>query len=178
MITEVVARRYAQALHHEATGEVAVHADMTLLQRTLDASPELVRCLQSPVISREKKRAVVERLFGQRVHAATLRFLHLLISRRREALLTSIVQYALALQDEAHGVVRVQARVSSPLADASRRRLEQTLGQRLGKQVHLQVGRDDTLLGGMVLRVGDTVYDGSVRHQLSRLRSRLSAHAL
>jgi F-type H+-transporting ATPase subunit delta len=77
------------------------------------------------------------------------------------------------LRDRQLGVVEARARVARPLDAAGEQKLTAALEGLTGKRVRLQVQQDAALLGGVVVRVGDTVYDGSVRHQLESLREQL-----
>ena len=171
-----VARRYALALHQEADDQgVAgqIEADVDLVRESLSASRELVRFFESPVISREKKQAVARRLFGERVSPLMMRFLLLLIDKGREALVPAAMDAFRVLRDEQLGITEVQARSALELSAEEREQLKEALGRLTGKSVRLRLETDPALLGGLVVRVGDTVYDGSVRHRLGRLREAL-----
>ncbi len=171
-----VARRYAGALYEEAVRDQQVEkvdADIELIRESLDGSRDLVNFFGSPVISREKKGAVVKALFADRVQPTTLRFLDLLVSKRREGIFPTVVQAYRELRDDQLGIVPAHARVALPLSEAEEKSLAQTLEKLSGKRVRLTVSQDADLLGGVVVRVGDIVYDGSVRNQLANLRERL-----
>lgn len=173
MTSPVIFRRYAQALFDEATNTTSVMNDVVLLQKTLNSSPELEHCLKSPVVPRQKKIAILQTLFAEQIQAVTLRFLQMLITRGRESLLHEIIHCFLTLTDETRGIARVYARVYSEMSGEGRKRLQNVLSSRLKRSVKLTVSVDTTLMGGIVLVIGDTVYDGSVRHQLSLLKARL-----
>jgi len=176
MTNQIVARRYAQALYAEAVREQRVEGideDVALIRDALEASRELVVFFESPVVSREKKKAVVQALFAARVQPLTLHFLRLLIEKKREDLFPDVVQAYRALRDEQLGIVEARARVAYPLAEAEEAQLVEALEKMSGKGIRLNVDVDAGLLGGLVVRIGDTVYDGSVRHQLASLRERL-----
>lgn len=171
-----VARRYARALYEEAhrAGEVAeLDQDVELIQVSIERAPELNRFFQSPIISREKKLVVLRELFRPRVQPRTFKFLSLLVEKQREALISSIFRAYQHLRDEEEGVVEAQISVAKPIVDADSRQLQQALEAMTGKQVRLNVRQDPALVGGIVIRVGDTVYDGSVAHQLENLRDQL-----
>lgn len=173
MISSVVAQRYAQALFDEARQTIPIVDDVDLLHQTLQDAPDLVRCLKSPVITRQKKTAVLQTLFAERVQSATLRFLEVLVQRGRESLLDIILERFKVLTDEANGIIPVHARIQSELSAKEKTRLENALSTSLERTVRLEVTTDPDLIGGIMLKIGDTVYDGSVRHQLWRLRTRL-----
>lgn len=176
MADTTTARRYAQALLQEAerTGNVEqVDQDVDLIRTSLDDSRELVLVFESPVISREKKEAIVSALFKDRLQPVTLHFLELLIEKKREDLFPAVVRAYSALRDKQLGIVEARVRSAALLADAERERLETALEEKTGQNVRLQVDVDSSLIGGLVVRIGDTVYDSSVRHQLSMLREQL-----
>ncbi len=180
MSDTIVARRYAQALYEQAreTRQVEqIDADVELIRQALADSRELVRLFESPVIPREKKQAVVDQLFGPRVQPLTLRFLTLLIEKEREGLFPAIVRAYRRLRDEQQGIVEARARVAHPLTEDEEKKLREALEALTGRRIRLQTEQDPSLLGGVVIRVGDTVYDGSVRHQLSTLREKLEQGA-
>ncbi|ARA94333.1 MAG: F0F1 ATP synthase subunit delta [Bacteroidetes bacterium] len=180
MSDTIVARRYAQALYEqarEARQVEQIDEDVELIRQALADSRELVRLFESPVIPREKKQAVVNQLFGPRVQPLTLRFLTLLIEKEREGLFAAIVQAYRRLRDEQQGIVEAQARVAQPLAEDEEKKLREALEAITGKRIRLRTEQDPSLLGGVVIRVGDTVYDGSVRHQLRTLREKLEQGA-
>lgn len=177
MMNPTIARRYAQALYQEAQQQSRVEqvdADVALIRETLDGSRELVRLFESPIVAREKKEAVVRSLFAARVDQLTMEFLAMLIEKKREGLFPAVVRAYHALRDAQQGIVEAKARVASPLGEAEEKQLIGALERLSGKQVRLAVEHDPALVGGLVVRVGDTVYDGSVRHQLRSLRAQLT----
>ena len=176
MTNQIVARRYAQALYEEAAREQRVEhvdEDIALIREALETPRELVIFFESPVISRQKKKAVVQALFAERVEPTTVSFLRLLIEKKREALFADVVQAYRALRDEQLGIVEARARVAAPLNEDEQRVLVQALERLTSARIRLEVEQDAGLVGGLVGRIGDTVYDGSVRHQLTSLRERM-----
>ena len=177
---DLTARRYALALTQEAaqTGQAAaVDADVVFLGETLDGSRELRLFFRSPVVSRDKKERVLERLFTDRVSPLTMRFLHLLVSKHREALIPAVVQAVRELRDMASDTVEARVRSAKPLTDAERTALKARLEVRAGQTIRLTEEVQPDLIGGLVVRVGDVVYDRSVKHQLDVLREQLTERA-
>ncbi len=171
-----VARRYAQALHEEAERQervAAIDEDVELLRESLANAPDLERFFRSPIISREKKKSIVEELFAERVSPLTQRFLQLLVDKERETILGEVVEAYQALRDEERGIVEVEARAAHDLSVEERQKLSAAVERMTGKEPRLKVRREPSLMGGLVLRVGDTVYDGSVRHKLASLHEKM-----
>ncbi|MEM6325489.1 MAG: ATP synthase F1 subunit delta [Bacteroidota bacterium] len=175
-----VARRYALALYEEAKAQrqvETVDADVETLESALDSSRELTAALTSPVVSREKKDAILGRLFDGKVSSLTMRFLRLLISKDREDLIREAVGAYAALRDERLGIVEATVRSAKPLSSDEADRLRASLETRSGKTVRMKMTVDPSLIGGLVVRLGDVVYDRSVAHQLQTLRANLQERA-
>src|SRR5690606_574014 len=132
--------------------------------------------LRSPIVSRDRKSAVVHALFGGRINKVTLDFVDLLVAKGREDALHAIARAYRDLRDEEEGIVEVVARAPFPLSTDSEAGLRRTLEQRLGKKIRLRLETDPSLIGGLVVRVGDVVYDGSVSNSLSQLREQFATN--
>ena len=172
----LIARRYAKALKEEAEGLGIIEQvddDVALIRESLNASRELLQFFQSPVISREKKASVVSELFGERVEKTTLHFLLLMVEKRREYALLEVVSAYMALRDEQRGVVNVSVRAARAMGEEEEKELIATIEGMIQKSVRLESSVDASLMGGLVVRIGDTVYDGSFSNQLQSLRERL-----
>ena len=177
----IVARRYAQALYAQAeeAGVVEqVDADVEAIRQSLEDSRDLVLFFQSPAIARAKKTSVIEALFGDRVQPTTMQFLKLLVDKKREDIFPSIVDAYRALRDQQQNITEATVRTAQPLGSAEERQLREALEAMTGSRIRLQVRHDDSLMGGLLIRIGDTVYDGSVRHQLETLREQLERGTL
>ena len=181
MSDRTVARRYAGALYEEADQQGIVEnidEDIALIRKSLDGSRELHNFFDSPVIGREKKERIVRELFAERVESLMLHFLLLLVRKKREMLVPDIARAYRLLRDEQLEITEALVRVPRALGDQEREHLKDKLEAMTGRQVRLQVHEDADLVGGLVVRIGDTVYDGSVQHQLETLRERMEQHVL
>lgn len=175
-----VARRYALALYQEAQEKGLadrIDEDMDALRETLDSSHELLSLLRSPVIPRPKKEAVLGRLFEGNVDDLTMRFIKLLVEKAREALLPDVIVAYSALKDERLGVVEAHVRTAKPLGFDEAESLRKALEARSGKKVRMKMDVDPSLVGGLVVRMGDKVFDRSVRHQLQILNAHFQERA-
>lgn len=175
-----VARRYAQALTEEAQSAGSldtVDADVALLAETLDGSRELRLALTSPVVAHDKKRAVLESLFEGKVSDLSLRFLRLLVEKQRDGQIPEILDAYRQLRDERTGTVEARVRTAKPLSPDEAERLKAALEARADATVRMRIDVDPALIGGLVVRVGDVVYDRSVKHQLETLRGQLAERA-
>ena len=171
------ARRYAQALMDVAEDNKIIDrivADLESLQQVVQESREFRAFLKSPVIKKDKKRGVLTAMFKPSVDAATMDFLMLLCDKGREDLLPQIIEQFLSLRDEKLGLVSVEVKAATGLTDEQRAILRQRFEQLTKKKVRIHMSIDKQLKGGFVVKVGDTVFDGSVRRQLELLRKRFT----
>ncbi len=171
-----IARRYARALFEQGISsglDQKLDEDVELIGESLKGSRELRGLFESPVISKEKKLAVIRELFGSRVQDVTLRFMELLVGKNRESMFPDIVTAYRRQRDIELGVTAAHVRVAHPLDDQARSDLQKRLEDMTGKKIRLELEHQPDLLGGAVIRIGDTVYDGSVSNKLSMLRERL-----
>ena len=171
-----VSRRYASALFNSAqklSSAEAVQKDLDTLIAIWDQTPALEKTLESPLIPAEKKHALIDELFAKELSPLSASFLHLLVDKRREEILRTVQEEYRLLSDEAKGMIRAEAVVAGPLSDSDKASLISGLQTRTGKQVELSVSVDPVILGGVVVRMQDTVIDGSVRGALERLREQM-----
>lgn len=176
MSQRTVTRRYATALYEEAreAGVLeAVDDNVLQLRRSLESNRELSRFFESPVIPQEKKDTIVRQLLEDRMEDLTVRFLRLLVRKDRESLTEAILDQYQSLRDEQRGIVDARVTVAHPLTEEGREALVETLEEKTGKKIRLHLDEDRDLVGGIVIRIGDRVFDGSVRSQLHALRDRL-----
>jgi F-type H+-transporting ATPase subunit delta len=175
-----VARRYAQALFQIAQRDGTVEKveqDLDTIDAALRSTPLLLRVLRAPTISRERKQALLRQVFSAGVTALTMRFLSLLVEKRREAILPAINPEFRRLSYEFRNILPVTIRVATRLTAEERRQITGSLVARTGKTIELVEEVDPAIMGGAVLRLGDTIIDGSVSGYLRRLRQQLTRRA-
>ena len=175
-----VARRYASALMSVAVDHKAVDAtadDLVLIRTALADSRELRMLLASPIIQEAKKARVLQAVFEKRIGKLTLLFLDLLVRKQREVFLDDMIHRFLDLRDEMRGLVTVDVTAAVDLDAKQTKALTKELERTTGKSVELRLTRDASIMGGLVVRIGDTVHDASVRRQLARLRAMFAGEA-
>lgn len=182
MTLSAVATRYAHAFAGVVTAdgaalrpEIAV-AELRAFERTLAGSRELRAALSTPAVPPNRKRAVVERI-GEILELSRLtrNFLFVLMDHGRIEALPEIAGKFEEAVDERLGFARAEVSTARELNEAQRAALNAKLDRLTGKRTRMRMSTDESLLGGVVARIGSTVYDGSVRGELLSLKRRLSA---
>lgn len=168
----VLAKRYAQALFENAGA-----AQSARVRKELGAALKLLRnhtaALRHPLSAPAEKVRLMKELVGDQVGADVRRFLELLILRKRFELLPYAAAEMEKIADEATRTARAHVRAARPLSDAEKAEIEKRLGAYLKKTVIADVKEDPSLIGGLVVKVGDLVLDASVLRQLSRMKEKL-----
>lgn len=129
--------------------------------------------LETPRISADDKNAVLGRAFQDRMPRLFVKFLQTLVKNRRQMMIPAIAEEYSALVDTEVGRVHAHVTVSAEMDAAGQALIAKELSRALGKTVVPHLTVDPSILGGLVVRVGDTVMDGSVRRRLAALRSRM-----
>lgn len=151
--------------------ELAQLAELVL---SLDGATEL---LAGHTLSKAQREAMVHRVFATRVSKPMESFLGVLAANHRLACLPVIAQQYARLLRQRQGRLTVLVRSAEPLGDEQRDDLARTLGRTLDAEVDLDVQVDESLLGGLLVQVGDVVYDASLAGELAQLRQRLAGKA-
>jgi F-type H+-transporting ATPase subunit delta len=174
---KALSERYAAALADvaiERNSAPQVQEEIAAFAALLDESPELRQLLANPAVPRAGKHAVIERLVERLGSSRTVRnFLLLLVDHRRATLLPEIELAYRSLLDSKLGLTRAEVSTGEDLGDAERGDLVRALERMIGGKVQAQYRVNPAMIGGARVRVGSTIYDGSVRAQLDRLRAQL-----
>jgi F-type H+-transporting ATPase subunit delta len=181
MTSSAIVDRYASALADVVTSPKSTVSPQDALQqlRSFDdlsrESPELSIALESPAVSHSRKRAVISRFAALLNLSQTIRnFLFVLSDKRRLSALHEIVDSFDVQLDERLGFIRADVSAAAELAPDQLETLTHKLAAISGKQVRMRFNIDPTLIGGVVARMGATVYDGSVRGRLDTLSKKLA----
>jgi F-type H+-transporting ATPase subunit delta len=174
---QIVARRYAQALLELAVekGQVdKVVADMSTVADAWNTSPELRNAIENPLVSHPVKKGVMGELADQ-IGAApiTRNALLLMVDRRRTRALPYLAKSLRELADARQGLLRAEVTTAAPLSDAYYGRLQAQLEKMTGMRVVVERRTDPAVIGGVVTRIGDRIFDGSLRTRLESLRDAL-----
>jgi F-type H+-transporting ATPase subunit delta len=176
MRDHTIARNYAEALLALARKANDPHGWGQMLRQVADAVEQdtsLRLFLESPRVSASQKNEVLRKAFQDRTPRLFVRFLQQLVHNRRQMLIPEVAAEYFSLLDEAEGRVHAQVTVARVTDDAQRDTIARELSRVLGKQVVPHMTVNPAILGGVVVKVGDRVMDGSVRRRLASLRDRL-----
>jgi F-type H+-transporting ATPase subunit delta len=178
MVTGSLARRYAKAIHAIGLDQGnldKIGADLRTLAAAMKTSAELVSVLTSPALRRAERKKVVDALLEKiAAQQPTKALLNILLDGERLSSLPAISREIDAMIEARAGRISADVASAQPLSPAQVTQLTAALEKLSGKKVDLVRREDPALLGGVVARVGDIVYDGSLRTQLRALRDELS----
>jgi F-type H+-transporting ATPase subunit delta len=171
-----IARNYAETLLVLATRAEDLRGWGKMLGDVASAmgeNPTLRLFLESPRISAAQKSAVITKAFSDRMPRLMLRYLQTLVQHRRQMLIPEIAEEYYNLVDAAEGRIHARVTVARETDEAGRTAIAGRLSRVFGKEVVPHIAVDPAIMGGVVVHVGDTVLDGSVRKRLASLRRRM-----
>jgi F-type H+-transporting ATPase subunit delta len=175
---QTVARRYAVALADVVIvrGEARqVQEELSAWELMMQASEPLLEVFRNPTVPYEQKRKVLTALIARaRVRPTTANFLQVLLQNQRLGDLSEVNKRFAQVLDERSGVVSAEVTTARPVPETSQQALRAKLSAMTGKDVRLSFNTDEELIGGMVTRIGSTIYDGSVRNQLRLAKEKLA----
>jgi F-type H+-transporting ATPase subunit delta len=172
-----IAKRYARAFFEIAGSEKRYeefYYELGRFSAVLKENKSLSEFLSNPIFAQPDKKTVVESVLEKMdISPLTANFLKLLVDKRRIGIISEIEGCYRELMDGALKKVRVTVKTAFPLSGDLSGRLQKGLEGLTGKKVEMTVLEEPSLLGGIVVRVGDTLYDGSIRAQLNNIRNLL-----
>ena len=177
MSLRTIARRYASALADVAIAlgeEGEIQKELNTWESMIANSNELRQVVDSPTIALDEKRRILNILIERvKPRPVTANFLQVLLQNHRLGQLAAINQRFAQVLDERSGVVAATVTTARPMDGISQDTLRDKLAALTGKTVRLSFETDEELIGGLVTRIGSTIYDGSVRNQLQQAKERL-----
>lgn len=172
-----VAERYAAALFDLSRDEgslAAVESDLRALSQALDESVDLQRVVTSPVFEAHEKAAAMDAILsGAGAQSTTRNFVGVLSRNRRLSQLRAVITSFLAMAADFRGEISASAISARPLTDSQLSNLRQQIEASVGKTVNLETSVDESLLGGLIVKVGSKMIDSSIRTKLNRLQQSL-----
>lgn len=171
-----LARGYAQALFQVARAEGAleqVEDELFRFARTLENETRLREALTDPSLPAEHRARMVEELLGPKASPHTTNIVAFLVQQGRARELPKIIDSLVQLAAEERNRAVAEVRSATPLDTEQREKLKDAIARATGKQVELKVLVDPSVIGGLLVRVGDQVFDGTVRRKLQMAREHI-----
>ena len=179
MLNMELGRKYAKAIFELACEDDKLKeygADLAKVQQLYTQCPELKAYLCNPNIQPEEKKSLLREVFKGGVQEMVLNFLLLLIDKRRMQVFEAINEIFIELSNEKLGIAVADVTTVEQLSAAQLQELREKLESVTGKQISLREHRDPSLIGGVVVRIGDSRIDGSVKGRLAAMTAQLMAN--
>ncbi|WP_041282026.1 ATP synthase F1 subunit delta [Desulfohalobium retbaense] len=179
MTGQMIASRYARALFQlckeQGGNELESTAQqLNALATVMEQSPELYRLFRNPAFSAQEKKNVIEAVLAKGEYAAVvINFCRLLADKGRLAILPDVDAVFQVLLDQEKGVMRGEVVTAVSMPKTDREKIKSQLEGQLGQELVLDFRVNKKILGGLVLKVGDKLYDASLRAQLDMLKENL-----
>lgn len=173
MNLSIIGHRYAKALIDLANEKnllEEVHNDMLFFENITSENPSFRKIMANPIVRHDKKFGILKNIFKNRVTDVTFSIFSVLTKKNREQLLLPIAEEFLKLYNEQKGIQKVQISTPVALSDAQKAEFSKVVSEAIHKTVELTESIDPSLIGGYVLKVGDTQIDTSVKHKLQELK--------
>lgn len=173
----VVAKRYARALFEVAKERGLIdeiEAELNAIVDVVTSNSELNKIMMHPHIAPKGKKELLEQLFQDRVKPETLNFLNVLVDNRRESDLAGVLSAFVSLANEERGIADAVVTTARPLSDAEQADIAKRFGEILNKTLRVHAVVDPSILGGIVVKIGDRLFDGSVKSKLEHFAHQVS----
>ena len=173
MIDYKVSYRYALSLLETAEEKnilETVAESIQLIKNTLQENSNLQRILENPVVKPYSKISILEEIFKSKIDSDTMNFIRFVVHKNRENFLPGILENFLELFDAKLGIVNVTVKTAFEFDDEQKRLLKDKMEKYLNKTTRIGYLLDENIVGGFVAKIGDTVYDASIKHQLELLK--------
>lgn len=175
MIEETVVIGYAQALFELADSKDSVEE----VQQDLDGIKELLKIekfrsvLYHPSITKDKKKGLINNTIGPQCSKLVKNLIFILIDRRKEKFLDYLTDIFKEVSRQARGISLVKVQTVVPLSDEKLKKLKENLGKLIKRKIDLETEINESLIGGMVIKIGNKIIDGSIVSHLRNLKNNL-----
>ncbi|HHT63317.1 MAG: ATP synthase F1 subunit delta [Bacillota bacterium] len=176
MIDKTIARRYAQAIFDIAREKNAVEKfseDLKSITRFIDDNEDMRKIIYGRLVPVEAKKEIIGKFVSPEIDPLVVNFIYLVLDKARENYLAGIVDTYDRLAAEEKKIVPAQVKSAIPLTKDQVAKLEERLSQITGRNIKTEIIVEPALIGGLTVRIGDIVYDGSIAKQLGLLKEHL-----
>ena len=176
MSTEIVADKYSSAmleLAQEQGNLVTTEENLLYVASVLNEQPELVGFINNPIVEADAKISLLGKVFGTAVEKTVLHFMYVMVKRGRYRYLKDTIRAFIKKSREARGILEAIVTVAEPLTDTLRDDVQAKLQAMTGKDVIISMRQDPTIMGGIIIQIGDKRIDGSIARRLDELKKTL-----
>lgn len=173
MITDIVGKRYAEALYNvaESNGKVSeIYKELELVMETYETNNDFKEIFIQPKIDINKKKNFMKNIFGNKLSELGISMLMYLIDKDRLTIIKSIMAEYLKIYYERCNYVDVEVTFAIEPTEDQKTRLVKTVETKTGKKVNLKVVIDESIIAGGVIKIGDQIIDGSLKRQFEKLK--------
>lgn len=176
MINKAIARRYAYAIFEIASEKNRAEKfaqDLKTIINQIDNNPAIKKFIYGRLVPAKAKKEFISKIAPREIDQMVLNFIYLVMDKSREQYLTGIVDAFDQLAAEEKRIVPAQVQTAIPLTEGQIDQLEKQLSKKIGQSVKAKITVEPSLIGGMAVRIGDIVYDGSIVKKLDMLKEHL-----
>ncbi|MDR7073520.1 F0F1 ATP synthase subunit delta [Fictibacillus barbaricus] len=175
----IVAKRYALALY-EVAGVAKLEetvAELRVVKHVLESNKDLQKVLSHPKVTKGQKKELIKESIGAELSTPVMNTIFLMVDRNRYLFITEMAAQFIELANEAQGIADAQVYSVRPLTDDELQKMEQTFAAKVGKRA-LRINNivDPSLVGGVKIRIGNRIFDGSISGKLNRMERQLASH--
>lgn len=173
----VIAGRYAEALFQvgeESNSTTKLYEELNAVVEALQSSKELDGAFKSPLVGKAEKKQILEKVFGAHISANLNNFLKIMIDKDRMSAINSVKKSYKELLNEKNNVIEGIAITAVAMSQDELKKLEEKLSSKYNKNVTLQNKVDESILGGVLVRLGNEEIDGTIKTRLSNMKNQLS----
>lgn len=178
-MAELVAQRYGTALFELAVENNQIdkmEEEIKVIQNVIKEEPEFLELISNPKIALEDRRTVIKDVFDGKISDGILGLIDLTILKNRQEFLPQIIEFFIAKVNQHKGLAIVKVTSSTTLTPEQEKQLKDRMEALTKKTIQLQVKTDESLVGGMVVRMGDRIMNYSVKGMLGAMSKALSSH--
>lgn len=176
MLENAVSRRYAQAFFALAqeTGNIdKFESELQAVVEAINETGELKKVMEHQLVSPDEKKAIINAVFAQEISETTMNFLDIVIDKYRATYIPGIYEEFVAYANHTRNMIDARVKSAVELTDSDLDTIKSKLADMTGKTVRVQSELDPSLIGGVVVRIGDKVVDGSLAGRLAKLKENL-----
>lgn len=176
MLENAVSRRYAQAffaLAQETNNLDKLESELQTVVNIINENSELKKVMEHQLVSPEEKKAIINTVFAQDISEMTMNFLDVVIDKYRAAYIPGIYEEFVAYANATRNTIDALVKSAAELTDSELKTIKGKLADATGKNVRLLSELDPSLIGGVIVRIGDRVVDGSIAGRLAKLKDNL-----